>query len=742
MEAWIKPESSHEWATILAKENSVKPRYGYLFYDHSSSASAYFEESAEGSLQSEEESVPLRAWTHVAISDDGAHSRLYVNGELLDTSPAVPLSATDGALRIGANNIWGEHFDGKIDEIRIYNRPLEASEVAADKEEPIQTPQQGPVAAYSFDEGEGGTLEDVTGNGHDATIEGATWTRGKYGDALQFSSEGDKVTIPASEELQFTEEGFTLEAWVKPSDTHEYSPIFTQEDEAAAEGEEPYAYTLMARGGAVPTAWIREAGVEHGYEGIYGTESMPPHAWSHLALTDDGAKIRLYVDGELVRTAPSPPISHSEGALQIGGEMIFGNQFYGKIDEIRIYNRPLEASEVAADKLAPIQTPQQGPVAAYSFDEGEGTTVEDLTGNGHDATIEGATWTRGKYGDALQFSSEGDKVTIPASEELQFTEEGFTLEAWVKPSDTHEYSPIFTQEDEAAAEGEEPYAYTLMARGGAVPTAWIREAGVEHGYEGIYGTESMPPNAWSHLALTDDGAKIRLYVDGELVRTAPSPPISHSEGALQIGGEMIFGNQFYGKIDEIRIYNRPLEASEVAADKEEPIQTPQQGPVAAYSFDEGEGGTLEDVTGNGHDGTIEGAEWTNGRYGTALKFDGEEDCVAIPESPELDLSEEFTLEAWVKPEGELKHDPIIFKEGEGFPSYALGIGIPHSDKAEGVIGQEGKTMRTSTPANRSKPRSGAIWHLPSTAPSCAFTSMANWSPAKLSKTLTQAARAR
>ncbi len=167
-----------------------------------------------------------------------------------------------------------------------------------------------------------------------------------------------------------------------------------------------------------------------------------------------------------------------------------------------------------------------------------------------------------------------------------------------------------------------------------------------------------------------------------------------------------------------------------------------EGPVAAYSFDEGEGGTLEDVTGNGHDGTIEGAEWTNGRYGTALKFDGEEDCVAIPESPELDLSEEFTLEAWVKPEGELKHDPIIFKEGEGFPSYALGIGIPHSDKAEGVIGQEGKTMRTSTPANRSKPRSGAIWHLPSTAPSCAFTSMANWSPAKLSKTLTQAARAR
>jgi hypothetical protein len=76
----------------------------------------------------------------------------------------------------------------------------------------------------------------------------------------------------------------------------------------------------------------------------------------------------------------------------------------------------------------------------------------------------------------------------------------------------------------------------------------------------------MPVNSWSHLALTDDGAVIRLYVDGELVRTAPSPPISSSEGPLQLGGEMAFGNQFYGKIDEVRVYDRALEAGEVAGD--------------------------------------------------------------------------------------------------------------------------------------------------------------------------------
>ncbi|HEX4463270.1 MAG TPA: hypothetical protein VH042_01365, partial [Solirubrobacterales bacterium] len=55
---------------------------------------------------------------------------------------------------------------------------------------------------------------------------------------------------------------------------------------------------------------------------------------------------------------------------------------------------------------------------------------------------------------------------------------------------------------------------------------------------------------------------------------------------------------------------------------------PQKGlasapPIAAYSFDAGKGSIAEDVTGNEHEGTIEGAEWTErGRFGSALEFDG------------------------------------------------------------------------------------------------------------------------
>ena len=165
----------------------------------------------------------------------------------------------------------------------------------------------------------------------------------------------------------------------------------------------------------------------------------------------------------------------------------------------------------------PLQTPKAGPVAAWSFDEGKGTTATDLTGHGHTATISKATWTHGRFGGALKFDGKSSCVTVPNSAELNFTEE-MTLEAWVRPTGSKEEGdPLIVQGDESAGPSEEGYAYYLFAGEHEVPKAWVREAG--SGFEGIYGTEPLPENAWAHVTLTDDGAHLRLYVNGELVRT-------------------------------------------------------------------------------------------------------------------------------------------------------------------------------------------------------------------------------
>jgi hypothetical protein len=90
---------------------------------------------------------------------------------------------------------------------------------------------------------------------------------------------------------------------------------------------------------------------------VTGTAALPTGAWTHLAVTYDGANMRLYVNGVLVRTtARAGAMIATDGVLHIGGNQVWGGEFFGGVmDEIRIYNRALSVSEIQADMTTPIQ---------------------------------------------------------------------------------------------------------------------------------------------------------------------------------------------------------------------------------------------------------------------------------------------------------------------------------------------------------------------------------------------------
>lgn len=74
-----------------------------------------------------------------------------------------------------------------------------------------------------------------------------------------------------------------------------------------------------------------------------------------------------------------------------------------------------------------------------------------------------------------------------------------------------------------------------------------------------------------------------------------------------------------------------------------------EGLVAEWHFDEGSGNILRDTSGSGNDGTIYGATWTtHGKFGSALQFDGVNDYVEVPDSPELSggTGKDMTIEFW------------------------------------------------------------------------------------------------
>jgi hypothetical protein len=702
LEAWVRPTTAGGWQALLAKEDSASPGYSYILYaqDEQKRVASYLAAgSGEGGADSEPGALSVNTWTHVALTDDGAHARLYLNGELVATGQAPSLDQSDGELRIGGDAIWGEYFDGRIDEVRVYDRVLGQAEVAADMETPIQTPKAGPVAEWSFDESEEGTATtapDLSGGGHTATLEGATWEKGRFGEGLHFDGEDDCVSITGAEGLSFEEE-FTLEAWVRPDPgSSGDEPILTQEDEGQAEGEEPYAYMLLAGGGQTPEGWVRIAG-EHEYEGIYGDEALPDGSWSHITLSDDGAHLRLYQDGRLVRTVAAPPLTTANGQLTIGCDKAFGAHFDGRIDEVRVYDRAITDAEVAADMETPIQTQRSGPLAAYAFDEGEeaGESVEDVSGNNHPATIEDGIRTKGRYGGAVEFDGLGgtECVTVPDALDLRVSEE-FTLEAWVRPDNGVYGDPVVVRESGGknafglglglGSEGEET-AGGFIGHGKNTETAG---GGIVH------------EKTWSHVATTYDGSEIRVYVNGELVDTeeASTPPLA-GEGNLKIGCDGPDG-QFTGRIDEVRFYGRALNPGEVAYDMEAPLRTPKATPVADYSFDEENEETQADTSGDGHTATVEGAEWTeHGRYGGAMEFKAEnEDVLKIPASEDLNFKEEFTLEAWVRPSGATnKGAPLIDKqEGSGL-GYFLYEGGSESDVPVGAADPEHEHVHAHKP---------------------------------------------
>jgi hypothetical protein len=204
-----------------------------------------------------------------------------------------------------------------------------------------------------------------------------------------------------------------------------------------------------------------------------------------------------------------------------------------------------------------------GLVAAYGFNEGSGVQVADASGQGNTGTISSATWTTaGKFGKALSFNGTSAWVTVADAASLDLTN-GMTIEAWVNPASGTGWRSVVLKESAGGL------AYALYSSNNA-----SRPAGYVHTTfdVALNGTAAVPLNTWTHLALTFDGATMRMFVNGAQVSSQAvtgSAPVTAA--ALRIGGNSVWGEYFKGLIDEVRIYNRALNGGEIQTDMNTPI---------------------------------------------------------------------------------------------------------------------------------------------------------------------------
>jgi len=209
-------------------------------------------------------------------------------------------------------------------------------------------------------------------------------------------------------------------------------------------------------------------------------------------------------------------------------------------------------------------------VAHWKFDEGTGITAQDSSGNGHDGTISGATWTSPGWdgtGWCLYFRGVvGDRVSVGT---LDVTGSGITVACWFKAynRDTPGTDPRMVSKA-IGGSSQDHWFVVSSSRVGSEKRLRFRlktDGDTAELKAGSAGTIEL--NEWIHVVATWDGSTMRIYKNGVEVGSLAKGGTLSTDPSVKVA----IGNQpegaddrpFEGLIDDVRIYNYGLSDADV-----------------------------------------------------------------------------------------------------------------------------------------------------------------------------------
>ena len=346
MSMWIYPitnENSQIWGSIAnASGGKDGFRGNYLADDEYVRFSYYSGNILRCEVATDNNTVPLNTWSYLAFTVDNENNiKIYVNGaEQASGNIGVSPTSHDRALMIG-KSILSQHkaFEGIIDDVRVYNRPLLETEIQLLFLE--HSLKVGLTSHYKLDETSGAVI-DETGN-YDGTNHGATTgVSGVDGNAYEFDGVDSYVdTIPQPNIPSV----MTMSMWIYPI-TNENSQIWGSIANASG-GKDGFRGNYLADDEYVRFSYY--SGNILRCEVATDNNTVPLNTWSYLAFTvDNENNIKIYVNGaeQASGNIGVSPTSHDR-ALMIGKSILSQHKaFEGIIDDVRVYNRPLLETEI------------------------------------------------------------------------------------------------------------------------------------------------------------------------------------------------------------------------------------------------------------------------------------------------------------------------------------------------------------------------------------------------------------
>jgi hypothetical protein len=205
-------------------------------------------------------------------------------------------------------------------------------------------------------------------------------------------------------------------------------------------------------------------------------------------------------------------------------------------------------------------------IGEWHFDEESGLIAYDTSGYGYDGTLVNAPLrVTGKYGKALQFDETNKYVNCATTSSINFSN-AFSIEFWFKTTMGGASNPGTILSKINNIPSGKGWAFLLYDHDPGCLSLFIQKDAAN--YKGWATTALFNDGIWHHaVGVKYPDNTIKIYVDGvetagHYVEAGTVDDYSNSE-TIKIGAEGVVTHTFAGTIDEVRIYNRVLYASEI-----------------------------------------------------------------------------------------------------------------------------------------------------------------------------------
>lgn len=551
--AWIYVEryngqNGSSYQGIIAKSDS--PRSYSLYVN--SDKSLHFSTADVGTTSTT--TVPLNEWVHVVAQVvDGGH-RYFIDGEPAGAGGSgVTLPGLSDTANVVIGKTWetDREFQGRIDDVRVYNKALDEAGV---QESMAAIPYARALAVTPANDA-------VIGE----TQFSLTWAAGDFatshvvyfGESFEALTTDQAVPVAAAEASLEIGQIPGYEAGLTPGKTYYWRVDEVADGNPASPWEgEVWSFTVRPR-----TAWGPSPA-----DGAVYVRPTQGLTWSS-GLDAVSHTIYLSENYDEVANATIEGLQLVDPTFD-PETLDAGKTYYWRIDEFtpdEAGNLVIYPGEVWSFSTVPdVAIGDEHLVGWWTFDEGTSDTAVDSSGYGnHGALSGGIERVEGFAGGALQFGP-GKVVNCGPDAASQIIDD-FTLMAWVKLDRVNDgiYGGIGGK---LQISNGNYYGFGLVRHSDNTFRLWIGDGSTDLAKSAVRSDYTCVDIEWHHVAGVRSGQSNTLYVDGVLQKETTTTGFVPSTDWFHIGRQYSTQTDrtFPGRIDDVRVYDTAANAATIA----------------------------------------------------------------------------------------------------------------------------------------------------------------------------------